>query len=48
MTVEQTIEQTLAIIKPDAVTNKNIGKIIEKIEENNFNIQQIFKKIKVY
>ncbi len=42
MTVEQTIEQTLAIIKPDAVTNKNIGKIIQKIEENNFNIQQIF------
>ena len=42
MTVEQTIEQTLAIIKPDAVTNKNIGKIIQKIEENNFDIQQIF------
>jgi nucleoside-diphosphate kinase len=36
------LEQTLAIIKPDAIANKNIGKIIQKIEENDFLIRQSF------
>lgn len=37
-----TIEQTLAIIKPDAVKNKNMGSIISKIEQNDFSIIQAF------
>lgn len=36
------IEQTLAIIKPDAVKQKHIGNIIAKIETAQFNIQQAF------
>ena len=32
------MENTLAIIKPDAVRNKIVGKIISRIEEENFNI----------
>jgi len=32
------IEQTIAIIKPDAVAAKNTGKIIDRIEQENFNI----------
>lgn len=32
------IEKTLAIIKPDAVKKKVIGKIIQRIEEEEFNI----------
>ena len=36
------IEQTLAIIKPDAVKQKHIGNIIAKIEAAQFNIQQAF------
>lgn len=31
-------EKTLVIIKPDAVKEKNIGNIIKRFEENNFNI----------
>lgn len=37
-----TIEQTLAIIKPDAVKNKNMGSILSKIEKNDFTIIQAF------
>tara|TARA_Y100000816_G_C25844683_1_gene441333 strand:- start:254 stop:655 length:402 start_codon:yes stop_codon:yes gene_type:complete len=33
--------RTLAIIKPDAVKRKLIGKIINIIEENNFSINKI-------
>jgi len=33
------MEQTLGIIKPDAVRKKIIGKIISIIEENGFNIR---------
>ncbi len=36
------LEQTLAIIKPDAIKNKHIGHIIEKIEAKGFAIQQAF------
>ncbi len=36
-------EQTLAIIKPDAVLAKNAGKIIDIIENNNFNINKMAK-----
>lgn len=36
------LEQTLAIIKPDAIQNKHIGQIIEKIEKNEFIIRQAF------
>lgn len=32
------VEKTLAIIKPDAVKKRIIGKIIEKIEEEGFTI----------
>jgi len=32
------IEKTLAIIKPDAVKKKAIGKIIQRIEEEGFSI----------
>ncbi len=32
------IEKTYAMIKPDAVKNGNIGKIIARIEEEGFNI----------
>ncbi len=32
------VEQTLGIIKPDAVKKKLIGKIIQRIEEEDFNI----------
>lgn len=33
-----TVERTLAIIKPDAVKAKNSGKIIDRIEQEGFNI----------
>ncbi|MGB8951694.1 MAG: nucleoside-diphosphate kinase [Candidatus Aminicenantales bacterium] len=32
------VEKTLAIIKPDAVKKKIIGKIIQRIEDEGFNI----------
>lgn len=32
------MEQTLAILKPDCVRNKLIGKVISRIEENGFKI----------
>ena len=32
------IEKTLAIIKPDAIKKKVSGKIIDRIEQENFNI----------
>ena len=32
------IEKTLAIIKPDAVKKKVVGKIIQRIEEEGFEI----------
>lgn len=35
------VERTLAIIKPDATQKKLIGKIIERIEEEGFNIVQM-------
>ena len=35
------MEKTLAIIKPDAVANKNIGNIISRIEKEEFNILEI-------
>ncbi len=35
------IEQTLAIIKPDAVKKKAIGHIIKRIEEEGFAIQKM-------
>jgi len=34
-------EQTLAIIKPDAVKKKAIGKIIQRIEEEGFDIAKM-------
>ncbi len=37
------MERTLAIIKPDAVSKKNAGKIIDMIEENGFNIVRMQK-----
>ena len=37
------VERTFAMIKPDAVKGKNVGKIISMIEENNFKIVQIKK-----
>jgi len=37
------IERTLSIIKPDAVQAKNSGKIIDRIEQEDFNIQNIKK-----
>ncbi|MFC2165229.1 nucleoside-diphosphate kinase [Acidobacteriota bacterium] len=35
------VEKTLAIIKPDAVKKKLIGKIIQKIEEEEFKISKL-------
>jgi nucleoside-diphosphate kinase len=35
------IERTLAIIKPDAVKKRIVGKIIERIEEEGFRIAEI-------
>jgi len=35
------IEKTLAIIKPDAVKKRVIGKIIQRIEEEGFKISQM-------
>ena len=35
------IERTLAIIKPDAVKKRIIGKIIERIEEEGFRIAEM-------
>ena len=37
------VEKTLAIIKPDAVQAKKSGKIIERIEQEGFNILAIKK-----
>ena len=37
------IERTLAIIKPDAVSKKNIGKIIDLIEKDGFDILRMKK-----
>jgi len=37
------IERTFAIIKPDAVSAKNCGKIIEMIEKNGFEILRMRK-----
>src|SRR5579862_454077 len=37
------IEQTLAIIKPDAVRAKNTGKIIDRIEQEGFTIIDLKK-----
>jgi len=34
-------EKTLAIIKPDAVKKRVIGKIIQRIEDEGFSIQQL-------
>lgn len=36
-------EKTLAIIKPDAVKNKKIGRIITMIEDNGFDILRLQK-----
>jgi nucleoside-diphosphate kinase len=35
------VEKTLAIIKPDAVKKKVIGKIIQRIEDEAFSIQEM-------
>lgn len=35
------MEQTLAIIKPDAVKKKIIGKIIQRIEDEGFRIREM-------
>jgi len=35
------VEKTLAIIKPDAVKKKMIGKIIQRIEEEEFKISKL-------
>ena len=35
------VEKTLAMIKPDAVKKKLIGKIIQRIEEEGFEIAQL-------
>lgn len=40
------MEKTFAIIKPDAVRAKNAGKIIDRIEQEGFNIVGM-KKIKM-
>ena len=37
------MERTLAIIKPDAVTSKHTGNIIDIIENNDFNIVRMYK-----
>ncbi len=34
-------EKTLAIIKPDAVKKNNIGKIIQRIEDEGFKIEKM-------
>jgi nucleoside-diphosphate kinase len=39
------IERTLAIIKPDAVVAKNSGKIIDRIEQEGFNILAMKKML---
>lgn len=38
-----TIEQTLAIIKPDAVRAHNMGKIVDRIEQEGFTILDLRK-----
>jgi nucleoside-diphosphate kinase len=35
------VEKTLAIIKPDAVKKKAVGKIIQRIEEEGFEISEM-------
>ncbi len=35
------MEKTLVLIKPDAVSNKQVGKIISVYEENRLNIESI-------
>jgi len=37
------LERTLAIIKPDAIKNRYVGKIIEMLEENGFEIKAMKK-----
>ncbi len=37
------MERTLAIIKPDAVSAKHTGNIIDIIENNDFNIVRMYK-----
>ncbi|MFC1894331.1 nucleoside-diphosphate kinase [Candidatus Dependentiae bacterium] len=37
------VEKTLAIIKPDSVEDKNVGKIIDRIEQEGFNILEMKK-----
>lgn len=37
------MERTLGIIKPDAVTAKHTGNIIDIIENNDFNIVRMYK-----
>jgi len=37
------VERTFALIKPDAVKAKNIGKIIDMIEQNGFEIVKMHK-----
>src|SRR5687767_7369768 len=39
----QRMEQTLAIIKPDAVTARHIGRIIQRIEDSGFQIRAMRK-----
>src|SRR5437868_491371 len=43
--MENNINCTFAIIKPDAVEQKNSGKIIDIIEQNNFEIVRLHKTI---
>ena len=38
------LERTLAMIKPNAVLDKNVGNIITRIEQNEFNIVAIKKE----
>ena len=38
------IEQTLAIIKPDAINRNLIGSIINLIEQNNLNVKDILMR----
>ena len=42
METSMSVQQTLALIKPDATKAGNIGKIIAKIESNGFSILQLF------
>jgi len=37
-------EKTFAIIKPDAVKSRNVGKIIDMIEQNGFTILRMEKR----